>query len=547
MILLSIAGVAGILLIAAVSLSFISAKGQSQNLRSLYAELGMVRKWSGEATTAFYKWGWKKTSTDRVWGERIVKKAFQKAGIWLSPEDLLFFQRQCENFAAKKSVNHQTIFDFIERINARTEILSSQIGAQLHEIIKGVTAASTDAALGILYKSGIKADATQAKPKLAILQMRRTIHAAGMAILGPGSVGLPLPISNEETIHLKGFDNWEYWLDKFKSELETIINTAANQVPENIRKAIKGKVLSGLVKVYKTDHANAQAYRATIEQQIVNKDLPITMEEVERSESILYSWQFREGAKFNETDHQRFRGFMVRLDISNEFRHKIIKSLKPDISCLESLIGSLPRSIIFYGAEQKSRAFAAKLYQFHYAQLLNVFGVVAPVEQRPPAILLIPMEEIQAMRRAIQLKHQTMASLPTNLRNRKQNEDEPSDESVSLKEVINKQKKYSSFERQMDISAAEEIGWLVDLPLATSAMSPLEYREMQTGGLASYRQVNCDEIGEVDFLSNSAKAKEQRNQFFQTLMKSLVGHSMPTGSASALDSSEPPALVGSGN
>ena len=500
--------------------------GGAINRNEILADLGLAKTWKGENTTPFYKWGWKKTSTERVWGERIVKKAFQKAGVWLSKADLNFFEKQCKQFAEKKKVDQNAILHEVDHIIERTEKLTSHIAQQIDQLLETLSNLSIEDAKQKLKEAKVKFEPGEEKRKYASTEFRRIINAAGLAMFQKNSPGLEIELQEGEKSHLKGFESWEYWLKQFRTELAKLVAPQKARKYESFHSTIQNRIVNGLLKAFLEDVNHAKSYRKTLEQQIENKDLPFRFDEIERAEQILYTWQFREDMAYNETDHQKFRSFMLRSDLSHDFQAAVLNNLKDSINSIEQLINQMPRKIIFLGANQQARAYAAKLYQFHFRCLLDLFGNLTDVPMSPPATVMIPLQSIKEARHNRLHANAPSPSPQRSASSKSDAEGKESETPVSnLAEVIEKHQRYSVFERDIDATQAESIGWLVDLPIAQNDLLPDEQRECQSGALSAFRQFDCDSAGDIDFNSNSSQAKKNRDRFFAILLESVTARS----------------------
>lgn len=546
-----IAALFGLILLAGGGFYFFSSgNGSQSNTRELLSDLGLTRKWSGEATTPFYRWGWTKTSTDRVWGERIVIKAFQKAGVWLRAEDMVYFKARCEDFAAKRSINDDAIISRVNEIVERNDSILELLTSQLKAVVEENQNLSLSDANQKLKEISVPDEKGNPQARLCVIALRRFLKNAGKLIMHPESKGFEFKLSGtEDVFHLKGVEAWRAFLALFKKSLDSVLKRGGVISNEAIREAVQVKVVHKLVKLYESDLLNQETYLQTVEQQIENGELEMDLESVKKAEALLFGWQFDESNGFNETHHQRFRSFITRRDLAPVFRHMVLKGIKTSIRSVNTLVQSFPRNIIFIGEDQKARAFAIKFYQYHLQRLFEVFSDVLDDTLKTPSPVLIPLEQIKKARTA--KYHENERSKIAARRGGSASREEESDDTERyMTALIEKHKGYAAFERKLDQTIAERAGFLINIPLSEKDLLPDENRELQSGYLSVFSTFDCDVAGSIDFTSNSSKAKQERNEFFKLLLQRLHGRSgsLSAGADSeamldALESNQPPSLV----
>ncbi len=184
-----IAGIAQLAFCLLIPIVIWASSGQGGEKRLLH-NLGLARTWSKDKSTAFYNWGWRKQSGERVWGERIVKESFRKANVWLSPEDLDYFQEICEARAQGQQVNHDKIVSRVETIIKREESLENSITKIINKILSQVSTITELEASKILQESGIKLSGKdRIIQRYGSNELRRIIADAAYQILSSESKG----------------------------------------------------------------------------------------------------------------------------------------------------------------------------------------------------------------------------------------------------------------------------------------------------------------------------------------------------------------------
>ncbi|MDP8243797.1 MAG: hypothetical protein P9L94_06930 [Candidatus Hinthialibacter antarcticus] len=502
-----------IILLVLLIVMFSSSGGGEQ--KSLLAELGLTNKWSGEKTSPFYKWGWKKTSSDRVWGERIVKKAFREAGIWLSPDDLNFFQRKCEENTSGKSMNDKSIMERVELVVKRTDTISGSISQQIRLLVDRLFSATEEEAVKFLKEMKIEPENTPALGKLTSIEFKRFIRHAGLQMFSPLAKGLKIEGKTEqESFVLRGFESWCYWLSKLKSELKQQLEKNKGLRSHIVGRALQQIILDKLLRSLEDDYKSSLSYRSNIEQQLQDLEINLTPDEIENSESLLFTWQFTEKMAFSEYDHKKYRQFMVTKELCPAFREGIVRKLQSNTSSARSMLKVYPRDVIFYGDNYEVRTYTTKMYQAHLKALINVFAVSNKDSLNGPEIIAITLDDIYKARKEVDERMAELQTLPPSKRK------EVTIDREYLTRIIDKRKQYSAFERQIDQAVAESHGWIIDIPLGKD-LRPDEYRELKSGKFVEFVMYECTPEIEVDLQSNSTLAKKKRNEFLPTVLKAL--------------------------
>lgn len=527
-----IVGAVVVLLTSIFLIVVISKNGGDQH--SLLSELGLVQKWTGESTSPFYKWGWKKASGDRVWGERIVKKAFRDAGIWLSPDDIAFFKRRCEENASGKNVDDKAVIERINIIVHREETISNQIANQVKQIVGGLSSLNENDAAAQLKELGVDNDGASALAKLTQTQFKRFVRHAGLQMFSTLSKGLKIEgKSDADSFLLRGFDSWCYWLGQLKAEIKLQLekNRALRGTP--VGKTLELWVLRKMISGKEDDIKNSLSYRSNIEQQIQDVELKLKPEDVEECENNLYTLQFSDQSPFSEGDHRRFRQFMTTKDLASSFRESLLLKLKSPNTSIRAILKMYPRNVIFYGDNYEARTFASRMYQAHLKALMNVFDLGPGEAVDGPEIVAITLDDIYKARKAVQEKIAELQTLPITKR-----KDFDIDREY-MQRIIDKHCQYIAFERQTDKAMLDAQGWIIDIPLGKE-MLPDEYRELKSGSLAGFVMYECGPEIDVDLQSGSTMAKKQRAEFIASVMEGVRLSGSGGGAAlSPMGESEP--------
>ncbi len=498
--------------IGVIMLLFSGASSQNKQ-KSILTDLGLANKQWGGKTTAFYKWSWRKTSKERVWGERNVKEAFKKAKIWLNNDDLSYFEQKCLEFQKNHKVNDEPIIDRISQIIKRTEELENKIESQVKDILNRIISISESEAKKHLQDSGINLEGKdRILQRYASHEIRRQADLIGFAMLGRNTNAEALKAVN----NIKGMEGWERWLTIYKHTLQTEIARNANSSNHVLLDAVSATIRSGLLKDYEQD---IQAYRSFIEsmdKQIDSKNTNIKMESLEELESFLYTWQFSSEHRFNNTDHSRVRQFISRNDLSIKFRFYVLSHIKSSFDSLASLMNSLPRNVVFYGKNGFARAYAADQYHLHLERFYEIFSRFAQQEPGAPGLITLTETEIDNKRKEIAssskgdiLKGKGMDVIAI-ARN-------------SIQAIVDKKKDRSIEKRKIDEDIADQKGWLIDFPWEEQNVEV--FGVFRNGPFNSYIPINCDSYGDVDFLGNSSNSKRQRSQYFTIILDSLLSAS----------------------
>ncbi len=509
-----IIAIAVIVVVLVLLLIVLASPGGRVEQKNLLAELGLVNKWSGEKTSPFYKWGWKKASGDRVWGERIVKKAFRESGVWLAPEDLSFFKRKCEENTSGKMVSDKEIMERVEMVVKRTDTISDSIAHQIRELINRLHSASEEDAAKFLAELKIDAENSPVLAKLTAVEFKRFIRHAGLQMFSPLAKGLKIEAkTEEESFTLRGFESWCYWFTKLKREIKSQLDKNKTLKNHIVGRTLQQIILDKHIKSLEDDYNSSLSYRSNLEQQVQDLEITLTPDEIENAENLLFTWQFTEKMQFSEFDHKKFRQFMITKELCPALRERIVRKLQSNSTSPQVMLKMLPRDVIFYGDNYELRTFTAKMYQAHLKAMISVFAT-GKDSLDGPEIIALTLDDIYKARKDVDDKMAELQTLPPSKR-----KDVAIDKEY-LTRIIDKRKQYSAFERQIDQSIADAYGWVLDIPLGKD-LRPDEYRELKSGKFSVYTMFECSPEVEIDLQSNSTLAKKKRNEFLASVFDAV--------------------------
>ncbi len=494
------------------SLAMSTYKKQNQ----LLVDLGLIEKWTGENTNPFYKWGWRKTTGERVWAERIVREAFKKAKVWLTPDDLLFFENQCKQHESGQKVPLEKLKGHIDNIIHRTDALNSTIQKLVSKIIHDTLSVSISEAESILREQGINVEKEKVRHRFGTWQIRRVLSNVGEQILSANSKGFRMEDPNSQYIfHIHGFEGWRQFVSSYKSALESQLSRGGISHGNPVLHSIRSSVREGLLKDYEDDIRESQHFREVLEEEINRKEIQLSSDHIDELETTFYTWQFTKGVNFNLVDHKNARELLVGARVCPHFREMIIQQLNPDFRSLHEFINLFPRHVIFHGGDKSARAFASDQYLKHIEELLSVFASPTGKDPITPALLTVKTEEIEKQMEAA-MDHST---LPAILQ-KKQHREFPPDGNY-ITQILMRKKKESMRDRFLSETDAEEKGWIINLAPMDNEYSN-EFAELDDQPYRTYVRFPCDEYKGIDYTSHSFHAKQQRILFLNQILDTLT-------------------------
>ncbi|MBN2328015.1 MAG: hypothetical protein JXR73_12750 [Candidatus Omnitrophica bacterium] len=469
-------------------------------VRRILKDLGLRRRFgSSDQGAQFYKWGWHQDQDQRISAERMVKQAFQQAGVWLDRHDLSFFENLCKQYEVQNEVREEQIEERILEIIKRSELVKRWVADQVRSIVRSIRLMDAPKAKEILQQFEIEAEEKDAREQLLGLRLWRMFYQHGGQILSIHADGLKiLDSAHNHTFVLENMDSWRHLLRMFKEEMLEIANSGAAAIEPTLGRAMRRFIAKDFFHEMEVDVERHDSFVRKIRDQHQNKEINLPLERLRAIESIFYRWKFEEGIHFNQRDHNCMRDILCRLDLSPRFREILIDHIGESFSSLFNILRMFPREVLFYGGSGVARSFAADQYLRHLHALQEALAAPTGREAKSPSIVCINDEAIEKKRKGPKRgsKAQTMAQL------------------------ISDQKRISRLKRGISEAEADIRGWIVHL--STHYLLDEEIKELQQKPFTRYRLVNC-EIGEkVDFLNDAYKAKQGRVQFFNRIIDSLT-------------------------
>lgn len=511
-----------ILIILAGAVGFVAVSAlkseNSAKYRNILSDLGIAGAWPDEGGSQFYKWGWHEDQNNRVSGERIVKQAFLKAGVWMDREDLAFFENQCKRHETMKDVDVPHIQEHVLAIIRKSDRIRQWVADQVLMVVQSVQSMTVQAAKEVLLQSQIEVEPEQAYERLVSLEMQRLLYRYGSQILALNAPGLLVQHSgSNQTFLLEKMDSWRHLVHMFKEEIQDTAIGRRIAIPAAISRGLRLSVESGFLRAIEVDVERHHAFEKKINDQFHNKEIQVSLERARMVDGILYKWKFDEGTHFSQEDQDGIRDVLSRADLVSRFRELLFERFDESFSSLYKLIHLFPRDVIFYGGHGAARSFAADQYSRHYLALLEAFAAPAGRPIQPPSIIWINDEQIEKMRQGP--KKGTNA--------------------ITLDQLISDQQRIIRFEQGITEETANSRGWILNLSM--DYPTEQEFAILNKDPFKRYVRFLCEAAADVDFINNTYNAKKSRIQFFNLIIDSLV--EVP----SLKESSDVPAATDPGN
>lgn len=490
---LCLAGIFGI------AIYFFTLNNPPRSVTQILTDIGIHDNWSSEDTAPFYKWGWNESESNRISGERIVKNAFSKAKVCLDMEDLHFFENQCKKNMQSKPVNEEEIERRIHEIVHRSEMITQWTNEQIKKVIDFVTNTSQEEAVSLLYHAGVKVEQDKALPKLCTIELRRLINRLGSQILGLENTSLEIrDEKTEQIIHLRSLDAWSQLIKIIKDALvNQAKNTAYAAYPEVLR-VIKSSANGNLIKELIKDVERADLFRRNLNNSIREGSIQLPPERINACDSIMYSWKFSDGIRFNQVDHDRTRDLLMSEEFSAHFRELLIRRLDEQFSCLQGIVNMFPRNVMFYGSNQLARSFTTDQYSRHLMALLECMAPTAGCDSIPPTIINVLEDDLDHI-----LRVNKRGMVPE-----------------AIRDLITEKQQRMTLEMAMNEETARARGWIINLAL--KEVDSEELSQLSKPPFKRYIRFNCDSGTDVDLKNNTYHAKQSRINFFNMIIDSLV-------------------------
>ncbi len=508
----------------------------SKNKESiLMQDLGLIHSWTGQSVSPFYKWGWKKVRGDRVWAERIVREAFSNAEYWLAPEDLQYLKLVCDLNEKGEPVNHEEVIERVRAIVYRNELMGNILASFVRDLLQNITNTPEEDAKKILEEAGINLlGVERILHRYGQRELRLAVSEAGREILCLGGEGFTVKDPEKEMeFPLRGIEAWSRWMLLFKEALLFELSTAKNPSDAYLYRLISASVKKGLLNDFEEDIKEEQEFNAAMRAEITKGALTASLEDLDTLQGILYMWQFNDEIPFSHLDHKRFRTFFSHKELAPVLREVVIRSIEPDFASLKKIVSLLPRNLILYGNDGYARAYIGEQYTNNLNKLMMTIGIHTDQKPHGPAFLNISNAEIKKMRSALYLqlkkeeKEQEFSKNKTKAAAQK-----------IITPLIEDSQTRSRRKRNIEKKMANELGWIVGLPLDDSNW--IEMKEMDLKPFCYYKRLLCDDFGECDFMSNHPNAREQRVQYFNKVLISIMGKKLEALTKSAAEQKDSP-------
>lgn len=507
----------------ALTVLLMAMKGGSKH-RQILIDLGLEVGVGGKVQTQFYKWGWRKQSAERVWAEVIVKEAFRKARIWVSAEDLAYFERACTMYAKGKTPSDEKLKNRVRSITDRMDALRSTIANHVRDVMQRILNTSAKDAKVILDGKGIHVEDHQIMSRFGTYYIRHKLSALGKDILGYDAKGCPIGNDKGETVvKLKGMTAWKVLLDIYIDEVQKQTGKQTKGMKATTFLSIERQVNEGLLRDYLDDVTLNQKFVDMLDAEIQEKDINGTIEEIEKLESIFYGWRFTEGIPVNNVDHKRIRKLLCNKELAGRFREIVIDCITPDFKQSKTLLETFPKSVIFHGASKDARAFASEIYQVHYRRLLEAFAPCFGVDQEEPVLLIISEKDFNRVMEEESEKVSGMEKF-SKVQGIKQSETYEPDKVVKL---LDRHKKLLNRERNLTDDLSEKKGWIVNIPVSNDY--PEAFALFDAPPYSKYIRFNCDSAGPIDFMNRTYQARKQREIFFNLILDMLTNRADLSG------------------
>ncbi|MGI6458105.1 MAG: hypothetical protein ACOX5R_21140 [bacterium] len=493
---------------------YCSVANQSRYSR-LLQELGLSDRLRSGETVPFYKWKWKQNESERVWAERIVCHAFEHADVWLAPEDLRYFESCCRNFAAGVSLDEEQIKSYTLGIFNRTQSIKQTTMKQAEEILQRVTSLSEAEAEALLQQKGYK---TESNPLVLYtkIEIRRTLRDIGLQVLGYHSTGVEIRNAEGDPVYsIFGQKGWRYWLALFRVSCFEAFSRSYPS-PWGAAFSTVSSSIPSLFQDFEADVVESVRFHDALQQEIGAKELELTLDEIEHKEQILYSWMFQNPRQFGMTNLKNLRTLLSQKNLSPHFRQILLRMIQSDISCLRKIVDLLPRRVIFYGDNAPVRTFASDMYLHHLEHLYLNLPESVKFNRQPPIMLILPESKIHQYLKTIKEQQASLPAVTEELLSHLSLESFQ----FNLLNLLDFEKQKILLSRTLDTLAAEQTGWIINL--GSAVLTPDDLAQLEQKQYRYYARFNCDTLGTIDLKSNTPGARQQRVEFFNTILDTLL-------------------------
>ena len=482
----------------------------------LLTDLGLQKSGAGRAVVPFYKWSWRRPGGERVCAERIVRKAFAQAKIWLAPGDLSYFKQKCKDYDAGVPIREDGILKCVERILHRSKLMTDTVEKRVRETLQRIVSTTEGEAEKILQDLGIQFEKENALLRYGTRELRSNLAQTGSLILGADSQGFRLEDHAHDAVYfVYGLDGWERWLKAYKDAIIRQCSRRIHSPADSLLRSLRAQAMGGLFRECEEDVQQSRRFRAILKKEIEGKKIELAFEEIDKIEQAFYSWRFAEGAHFTYAHHKVIRDLLIRGDLNRRFREIVAQALTPNIQSARALVDRFPRKVIFYGQNADVRAYAAETYGFYMDQLFLAFAPPVGLEILPPVHVAVSENDLRS---GSQKEHPpgVLQFVPKKINAAKaENAPEP-----NIADRLEKQKRVTILQHGQSMEAAEKRGWIINL--GTADLHQPEFAALEEEPYKSYLHFPCDVYGNMDINGVTYQAKKQRNYFFSMVLDALI-------------------------
>ncbi|MBI1390636.1 MAG: hypothetical protein GC154_19575 [bacterium] len=521
-----------LLLLILLSVLMVRRSQKKSVSQRVLVDLGLAKGWSKEAEAPFYKWGWRKNVNERVWAERIVKNAFEKNNVWLAADDLKYFEDLCNRSAKGDKIDPNAVREQVVKIIERRGQVTNCATPIIKKIMFEVLNSTQPNAEKYLKQWGVRVGKSNPIGQLGVLRLRQLITNSGKAILGLQTPGFPIQNDKGETMYtLKGLDGWKHWLFACQDEIKKQKPSGTAEQKKALNYIVK-RTLDGILQESIEDLHESSAFASELEASMSKAGFMVGSDQIERLVMYFYNWQFSDSVEFNRTDNRRIREFLLNENLSPLFRFQVFTKINPFYESLRTGFTQFPKNLIFYGASNDARHYAITEYSRHLATFINSISSLLGRGFLPPAMLAVEEVKIQDARRYwAKMKNRT---------DFERNADR--DEKVHYRrdyipELIEQQKDFSLFEREIDEEFANHYGWLINLNIDELMMEECAHLDKEM--FRSYPRIQCPPDKNVDLAGKDEGAQKSRTQYFNSVLETIMKNPLLRASSSSLQSDDP--------
>lgn len=514
----------GILCLSAAAVAsycaYLIVTSKSDRRKEVLSDLGLSIGIAASLKSPFYKWGWKKSHDDRVWGERIVRETFEKFNIGLGQQDLEFFSQICTRFAAGETIDKASIVAYVDKILSRSVTVSNFAAGFIGPVLERSLSATPAQAHKLLEREKIPSSLENAPDRLAVRQFTKMLRSHGMKIICGEASGLEVKGESGEILTtLHGYDSWEFWLKSCRESLEQCLANKALIKSKTQAKFLRGQI-QGIIQNYEEHLKNSRSFIKNAEYMISQEKSPIGIALVQNLERSFYGWHFSETTKFSLQDHKTLHELITLPELPSRCRQALFENITSTYESLQTVCHRFPRYVIFFGISAETRSYAAQQYLLHLNKINKTLSDVLGVKYRPPLFMRILDADIHKARNpdagdykpAVRVSHDEESELKEEIL--------VSTNTGYMPLLLDSQKRMILFEKNLDPATAEKIGWIIDLPV--DDLTPKESAQMDMGDYIKYKRIDCAKIGNFSNSSDAKSMQNQREKFLNAIFDVLL-------------------------